>query len=234
GFDPHFTSFDGETYSTLEDYLGLDLILVTHGHFEHWADVPAIASASQVRVATSAELGATMVDGGLDRARLIVLEEGQPVRFGDVEVTPHIWVHRTMMDRWPLLLASRPDAPDKMRGPIRQSTEAPLLGFRLEIPQVGPLTWVGEAFHNQTRPELVAHLRSQGDPGPTFVSLEPELEDFAAQAVGWFRPGAVVAFSAHTPLWDYFGLPRVCPERFAGQVSGCPVRYLEPGDSFLL
>jgi len=58
-------------------------ILISHGHFDHLMDVPAIAQATSARVVCSPEAAETLVKRGLDRCRIQVVEkEGQGFKIG--------------------------------------------------------------------------------------------------------------------------------------------------------
>ncbi len=71
-----------------------DRILVTHGHFDHILDVPAIAAKTRATVYADPVAGATMVKNGLDPRRLVaVAADGQTFDFGAVKAQAHFSRH---------------------------------------------------------------------------------------------------------------------------------------------
>jgi L-ascorbate metabolism protein UlaG (beta-lactamase superfamily) len=69
-----------------EDVEKADRILITHGHFDHIADVPIIASRTGAIVYSDPVAGEAMINDGLDPAQWqSVNEDGQPFDFGAVQ-----------------------------------------------------------------------------------------------------------------------------------------------------
>jgi L-ascorbate metabolism protein UlaG (beta-lactamase superfamily) len=80
-----------------------DRILVTHGHFDHIMDVPAIAAQTRARVYADPVAGATLVKNGLDPHQLeTVTTDGQAFDFGAVGAQAHFSRH-VVFDRHLLL-----------------------------------------------------------------------------------------------------------------------------------
>ena len=71
-----------------------DRILLTHGHFDHIMDVPAIAARTRARVYADPVAGATLVNNGLDPTRLeTVAHDGQAFEFGAVKAQANFSRH---------------------------------------------------------------------------------------------------------------------------------------------
>lgn len=233
--DPNYTPFDGEEFATLSDYREADLMLVSHGHFDHCQDAPAIARSGAMAVITSLPLKSLIVSkGGIDAERVRNVADGDTVEHAGLRVAIHGWLHRSLVDRWPRLLARRPAGLLRMRAALRGLLTSHLLGFRLDAAGVPPLTVIGEAFHGQTDLARVQRLGKAADPGVALIALEPGLEETTADAAAQLAPRAVLAYSAHEVMWRYFGLPDVDAARFRDALHvaapGASCRVLKPGE----
>src|SRR4051812_17463852 len=56
-FDPFYRKYCGAQWFSLDDFAKADLICVTHGHEEHFVDVPAIARKTGALVVGSKAVG---------------------------------------------------------------------------------------------------------------------------------------------------------------------------------
>lgn len=86
--DPFLSRSAGATprlHVRLEE-LAADAILVTHGHFDHAADVPAIARHTLAPVYASAAVCATLHDSGVPARQLHPLAGGRTIHVGAIQV----------------------------------------------------------------------------------------------------------------------------------------------------
>lgn len=233
--DPNYTPFDGECLATPADFEGADLMLVTHGHFDHCQDAPAIMRSGRMHAITSPPLKRLIeTRSGASPDRVHAALDGERIELGAVRVETQGWVHRGLMDRWPKLLARRPAGLLRMRAALRGFITSPLLGFHLETGASPPVTVIGEAFHGDTDLARVERLKSRWDPGVAVIALEPGLEESTARATALLGAHAVVAYSAHEVMWKYFGLPEIDGDRFREEIArtapSVDVRILRPGE----
>lgn len=232
-FDANHSTFDAESYSHREDYAAADIYFVTHGHFDHCQDLPSLAGGNRGLVVTSPALARFFTrKHHLDDSRLAGVDGDCDFHHAAIRISARRWVHRTLIDRWPALLARRPGGLLKMRAALRCFLTSPLLGFRLEAPGTTPLTLIGEAFQGRTDLDRLRQAGREQAPGVTLVALEPGLEAELARATAAFAPATVLAYSGHAAMWDYFGLPRVDATRFRDELAslapGLPAHFLEP------
>ncbi len=77
-----------------ENKRGISHIFVTHGHFDHSYDVPAIAQASGATVVLPATIRELFITRGIPRQRVIGISGGETLRFDtmtvDVVRSPHV------------------------------------------------------------------------------------------------------------------------------------------------
>lgn len=234
--DGNFTSFNGERLSTPADYSDPDLLLVTHGHFDHCQDLPSLARGNEATVITSPPIEQFFVrKHGLSPDRVRGVVGGTIQERCGLTLTAQGWTHRILRDRWPALLARKPGGLLRLGAALRCFLSSPLLGFRVESPGAPPLTLIGEAFQAPGETDRLRELGTRAPPGVTLIALEPGLEIDIARATAAYRPSVALVYSGHAPMWDYFGLPRVdfalyrrSMEELAPEI---PVGVLEPGDA---
>lgn len=105
------------------DMADADFIFISHGHFDHLADVPAIAALSDARVYCSDVAAKTLARKGVPPAKIKALQCGDSLDLGafsvDIETCRHIvFDHR-------LLLRTAPGVLREARGLLPQVTGMP-------------------------------------------------------------------------------------------------------------
>lgn len=89
--DPFFT---GNPYAccTADDFIALDAMLLTHGHFDHIKDAVAIAKQTECEVICGAHLADYLVSQGVKAETISVMAPGETKQFlfGKVTVVPAV------------------------------------------------------------------------------------------------------------------------------------------------
>ena len=89
--DPFFT---GNPYAccTPDDFIALDAMLLTHGHFDHVKDAAAIAKQTECEVICGAKLAGYLVSQGVNAETVSVMEVGETKQFlfGKVTAVPAV------------------------------------------------------------------------------------------------------------------------------------------------
>lgn len=90
--DPFFT---GNPYAccTADDFIALDAILLTHGHFDHIKDAAAIAKQTECTVVCNDELADYLKSEGVKPETITVMHPGETVKFPFAAVTAVPAVH---------------------------------------------------------------------------------------------------------------------------------------------
>lgn len=117
------------------DLAHADVILLTHGHFDHAQDVPEIAALSGAVVLASESTCKTMARKGVPRDQLHPLREGEAYRWGPFLAIPHRSRH---VSYDPKLVAKTflrclPEIPSMIRAGILGYPAGDVFGWMLEV-----------------------------------------------------------------------------------------------------
>ncbi len=81
-FDPFIPMNPQLRITSLEKLAAAEAILITHGHFDHLADVPGVMAAGSARVYCSETAAASLVREGVDPARITTVAAGGRLQIG--------------------------------------------------------------------------------------------------------------------------------------------------------
>lgn len=85
--DP-FVPLPGSTVKTcLEDYMGYDEILLTHGHIDHILSIPDILEERNKHVRCTLTPAVTLLDKGVSKDQITAISPGDEFDIGDIHVT---------------------------------------------------------------------------------------------------------------------------------------------------
>lgn len=85
-FDPYLCYAGAENRQWLLDYININNILITHGHFDHLASIPKIMDLSEATVYTTKTPAETLEKKRVDPDYLAVVKPGAELSFGDMKV----------------------------------------------------------------------------------------------------------------------------------------------------
>jgi L-ascorbate metabolism protein UlaG (beta-lactamase superfamily) len=171
------------------DMAGADYIFVTHGHFDHIADVPAIVEYSGAEVYCSAVSADTLAKKGVPALKLNRLSGGEKLDLGDLRVRVETCKHIVFDAR--LVLGTLPRIL-KEPGVLRHTSgmpAGPVLIFSFEF---GDL----EVTHMGSLGLTPDQLRTRDIPRPDVLMLplqgHTDICSMAAALTAAIRPRAVV------------------------------------------
>src|SRR5271170_230774 len=211
-FDPFFRPYCGAEWFHLEDFAHAKYICVTHGHEEHFLDVPVIAKATGATV-----IGAPSVCSflrwrrGLDPARLVPID---PKRFGSVslpgfKISSFRWQHRDINLPKALTRAVFHGNATQLSWAWSSATRAPFYspytGFHVELP--GGLTVMNynEGFNSKMTDEEIWELGGRFRTDVLLGGMQLFFIDDVVRGVAALKPKLVVLYPPHDKFHAMMG-----------------------------
>ena len=204
-FDPFLTD-NPKAEIKPEDIEELDYILVSHGHFDHFADCIPIAKRTGATVVSTFELVSFCSEQGVENGHGMNIGGGHRFPFGRVKLTPALHT-------------------GSIAGDKSGAYTTDCCGFLLELKGGQRVYYSGDTALIKDM-ELLA--------GSVDIALLPIGDNFtmdpvdAARAVGFIKPRVVIP--VHYNTWDLIAQD---PEDFRRAVGDqAEVVVLEPGGSY--
>lgn len=234
-FDPIYRLYSGVSYASPGDFDNAKVICVTHGHQEHYFDVPAIVKRT----------GATVVAGKdicnhlhwvyrVPRANLQPIKPLEPMEISGFKITSFHWRHRSIN---PLRGLFRPQIFEGIKWVWQSLLMAPawadFTGFHVELEDGRKVLNYSEGFNSSM---LIDEVRALGERFKTDVLLagmQLKFEEYVAEGAAAFNPKTVILFHPHKEFFRQLGAQSSSPEKFAKNVKrrlpSANVVTIEPG-----
>lgn len=237
-FDPFFRHYCGAQWFGLEDFADANYICVTHGHEEHFLDVPDVARRSGATV-----IGPKSVTGflrsrsKLPEDRLVTMQAGETRELPGFKVSTFRWQHRDINLVKAISKAVFQGNTTQLAWVWSSVTNAPFYapytGYHVELP--GGLTVLNynEGFNTKMTD---AEIQALGQRHRTDVLLAGMQLDFVADVVRGvkaLKPKIVLLYPPHDKFHEMMGVSSRPWTEFADAVKAAApearVIIAEPG-----
>jgi L-ascorbate metabolism protein UlaG (beta-lactamase superfamily) len=232
-FDPNWTNPFGSPLAAPEAFAEVDLCLVTHGHFDHIQDVPALMRRTRTTLVASPEVCRFLRDThGIAAHRAREIELDRSLEWNGLRVTTFEWDHRIVDTK--KMFAARPEAKAQLSGlHFSNPYDARRMGFTVTLEDGRRVTNYCEGFNDQTRFDRVRAVGDRDRPDVVVAAAQLDYPAHVAAAAAILQPRRLVLFHPHSEYFAFIGLPSLAPSEFIravrGAAPGVEVEAVEPG-----
>jgi L-ascorbate metabolism protein UlaG (beta-lactamase superfamily) len=240
-FDPFFRPYCGASWFDLSAFSDAKYILVTHGHEEHFLDVPVIAKT----------FGATVVGPNavtrflksrhkLDDHQLISLNPGQSSEVPGLKIHAFSWKHRDINLFKALTKAVFKGNSTQLAWAWSSATRAPFYspytGYHIELPSGLSVMNYNEGFNSKMTDQEIEALGEKFRTDVLLAGMQLDFVDDVVRGAVAIDPKVVVLYPPHDKFHAMMGVSSKPWQEFAQAVQkalpNARVVIANPGDCF--
>lgn len=237
-FDPFHREYCGVRWFSAEDLGPAKYIAVTHGHEEHFLDVPEIARLTGAQV-----LGPKSVTkflhrrNKLNKQQLITMEAGQTQDFSAFKVDAFAWQHRDVNLIRSITKATLKGNFTQLAWAWHGATQAPFMapytGYRLTLPDGMTILNYNEGFNSKMTDAEIDALGQSCRTNVLLGGMQLDFTDDVYRGVKALNPDLILLYPPHDKLHAMMGASSRPWEEFAASARraapNAHVVLLEPG-----
>ena len=239
-FDPFYRPYCGAEWFHLEDFKQADYICVTHGHEEHFLDVPALAKATGATV-----IGAPPLCRFMKRRHQFDVSKLKPIDPAGFEtisvpgfkITALPWKHRDINLVKALTKAVFHGNTTQLAWAWSSATNAPFYspytGFHVELPDGTTILNYNEGFNSKMTDVEIKALGARFRTDVLLAGMQLDFIDDVVRGVLALNPKTVILYPPHEKFHEMMGVTSKPWSDFAGAVRArCPetiVHVAQPG-----
>lgn len=237
-FDPFYRKYCGADWFSAEDFRNADYIAVTHGHEEHFLDVPEIARRTGARIVGPESITRFLHKRNrIAKDQLITLNATQSVSMPGFRVDAFGWKHRDINLYKALTKAVFQGNTTQLAWAWHSATQAPFsapyTGYRLTLPDGMTILNYNEGFNSKMTDAEILQLGAHGRTDILLGGMQLDFMDDIARGVAALKPKLILLYPAHEKFHDMMGVKsRPWPEFVAAAQRAAPgakVVAMDPG-----
>jgi L-ascorbate metabolism protein UlaG (beta-lactamase superfamily) len=239
-FDPFYRPYCGAEWFHIEDFKHANYICVTHGHEEHFLDVPEVAKATGATV-----IGAPPLCRFIQRRHKLPSHRLRPVAPANFEctsvpgfkITALPWQHRDINLYKALTKAVFQGNTTQLSWAWSSATNAPFYspytGFHVELPDGTTILNYNEGFNSKMTDAEINSLGTRFRTDILLAGMQLDFIEDVVRGVAALKPKVVILYPPHEKFHEMMGVKsepwsdfaRAVRERFPEVV----VHVAEPG-----
>jgi len=238
-FDPFYRPYCGAHWFDAHDFAHADVVCVTHGHEEHFLDVPQVVRSSGAQVvATPAVCRFLGKRSKIPAAQLLPTEWGGRVAVAGVDIGLFPWKHRDINLVKAMSKAVFRGNATQLSWAWSSATNAPFYagytGFHLSLPDGTTVLNYNEGFNSKTTEADLQQLRRDHPRVDVLLAgMQLFFIDDVVRGVKALAPRVVFLYPPHEKFHEMMEVKSAPWEDFANAVRrACPqvqVVVAEPG-----
>ena len=222
-FDPFFRRYCGAQWFDLEDFAHAKYICVTHGHEEHFIDVPIIARRTCATV-----IGPPSVTNflrwrsRLPREKLVTVRPFETRQVDDFKLGTFHWKHRDINLPKALSRAVFEGNATQLAWAWSSATSAPFYspytGYHLEFPNGLTVLNYNEGFNTKMTDAEITALGRHYRTDVLLAGMQLNFVDDVARGAAALNPKVVLLYPPHEKFHEMMGAKSAPWETFAAAV----------------
>jgi L-ascorbate metabolism protein UlaG (beta-lactamase superfamily) len=237
-FDPFFRPYCGAQWFTLDDFLHAKYICVTHGHEEHFLDVPVIAKRTGATViGHGSATGFLRWRRGLPRDKLIAVKPYEKLELPGFGITSFRWKHRDINLPKALSRAVFEGNTTQLAWAWSSATRAPFYtpytGYHVELRDGLTVLNYNEGFNTKMTDAEIGALGERFRTDVLLAGMQLHFMEDVARGAAALRPKVVLLYPPHQEFHKMMGAVSAPWTEFAAavrkRVPSAEVILAEPG-----
>ncbi len=254
-FDPFYRDYCGARWFDLEDFAHATVVCATHGHEEHYLDIPAVVKRSGADVVgTRAVTDYLRWRSKVPRERLHPMEPFHPADVRGFRITTFRWQHRDINLWKALTKAVFQGNATQLSWAWSSATNAPFYsdytGFHVEAPGLPRILNYNEGFNTKMTDAEIAAIGSRLKTDVLLAGMQLDFMEDVARGAKALDPKLVVLYPPHDHFHRMMGVtsspwpafkaavekrlpdakvvivaPGDCVDPFTGEVTHRPPRF---------
>jgi hypothetical protein len=209
-FDPFYRSYCGADWFSAEDFADADYIAVTHGHEEHFLDVPGIARST----------GATVIGSGavtsflrwrrrVPAKQLVTVDRGAGISVHGLSIDAFGWRHRDIKLVRALARAVFRGNTTQLAWAWSSATRAPFyapyMGFMITLPSGLTVMNYNEGFNTKMTDAEIAALAQRFRVDVLLAGMQLDFVSDVKRGVAALQPQRVLLYPPHEKFHAMMG-----------------------------
>jgi len=220
-FDPVYRRYCGAKWANLEDFKAAKLILLTHGHQEHYFDTGPVARNSAAAVVAPKEICKHLnYFYRVKKGQCFPIEHLKPIEIFNLKITSVPWRHRV---RNLVKNVLRPQIIEGIKWTwnslIKCPFYAPYTGYHIEFPNGLRILNYGEGFNNDMILDDVVDLGKRFQTDILLAGYQLNFEEYVAKGAAALAPKTVILYHPHEYLFKQLGIQTSSPEVFSKAIK---------------
>ena len=234
-FDPFFRPYCGARWFDLPDFAHADLVCVTHGHEEHFLDVPSVLKASGAKaIATPSVCRFLARRNRIPAAQLLPAEWGGQVSVDGFTIGLFPWKHRDINLAKAMSKAVFHGNATQLSWAWSSATNAPFYsgytGFHVALPDGRTVLNYNEGFNSKMTDQEIGELARRFPKLDVLLAgMQLHFIEDVVRGAKALSPGLVVLYPPHEKFHEMMEVQSAPWESFADAV-----RRVCPGSQVLI
>ncbi len=228
-FDPFYRPYCGAHWFDLPDFAHADVVCVTHGHEEHFLDVPAVVKQSGAQVVATPSVCRFLARRNkVPDAQLLPTEWGAKVRVQGFEVGLFPWKHRDINLVKAMTKAVFHGNATQLSWAWSSATNAPFYsgytGFCVTLPDGRTVLNYNEGFNSKMTDQDLVALRQQFPRVDVLLAgMQLNFIDDVVRGARALQPEVVMLYPPHEKFHEMMEVSSAPWTEFAAAVRrACP------------